>query len=204
MTLVVRRESSDLKNNLGGDIFIGGLYGGIALECYSSGWTRFGSGWVKSGWLYTPKWTQNHAIAFFKILKEEDGTGYIHVCDVADPVHSIWLETSTGFRKREDLSWSGQPNTVLWKFTWQAHDLAAVRSLIKQAFTARDLRIFCQDRSPFQQVLDQFSPNSSLEDMTAIVIDYCRTRVLFPDLLSEISAHNPKQYERHFAEIYRV
>jgi hypothetical protein len=49
-----------------------------------------------------------------------------------------------------------------------------------------------------------FGLNASLEDIAGELIDYCETRVLFPELISEIGKDNPKQHELHFAEIYRV
>lgn len=195
---------TNLKSDLGGDIFIGGQFRGYPLVVHASEWARYGSGWVKSGWLWSPELAESHAVAFFKVHKREDGTGYIHLCDVANPLHTIFFETSTGFRQTVEIAWSQQPNAVLWHFTWQAYSVAAIRRLVEDAFTAQNLRSFCQDRSTFRPVLNRFGLNASLEDMAAALIDYCETRLLFPELVSEIGKDNPRQHELHFAEIYRI
>ena len=78
----------------------------------------------------------------------------------------------------------------------QTHRIAAIRKLLLSAFTAQDLRRFCQDREPFQPILIKFAPNPSLADMVDEVISYCETRDLWSELLSEVARENPRQYQR--------
>jgi hypothetical protein len=81
------------------------------------------------------------------------------------------------------------------------YNLAAIRSLIRDAFEARELRRFCQDRPTFRPLLSRFGPGFSFEEMIDAVIDYCKTRLLFPELLAEIRKYNPRQYDRYAAQL---
>jgi formylglycine-generating enzyme required for sulfatase activity len=74
--------------------------------------------------------------------------------------------------------------------------------LLRQAFTPRELRRFCDDRPTFRPILSSFGPKFSHEDMIDAIIDYCRTRLLFPDMLVEIKSANLRQYQRHYAHLY--
>jgi hypothetical protein len=74
--------------------------------------------------------------------------------------------------------------------------------LLKAAFTARELRRFCQDRPAFRSLLDRFGVDLRLEDMADDVIEYCQKRGLFSDLLGAIWEFNPVQYERYFPRIH--
>jgi hypothetical protein len=78
--------------------------------------------------------------------------------------------------------------------------IPAIRNLIRDAFTHADLRRFCQDRAEFRPV--SFSENASLDDMSDALIEYCRTQVLFAELLAEIEKINENQYQRHYEAIY--
>ncbi len=80
--------------------------------------------------------------------------------------------------------------------------IAAIRVLIRDAFTAATLRRFCQDRPTFQPLLTRFDANPDLDSMADALIEYCRTQVLFPLLLAGIKEHSPGQYERHRSAIY--
>jgi hypothetical protein len=80
--------------------------------------------------------------------------------------------------------------------------VAAIRNLMRDVFTAQELRRFILDRPEFRPVDGHFGPNSSLEDMIDAVIDYCRTQVLFAELLAEIRELNPRQFSRHKAQIF--
>jgi hypothetical protein len=85
-------------------------------------WAKYGTGWVKSGWLYIPERTHSHAVTFFKIHAFDDKTGYIHILDSANPTHKLWLETNTGFREEQTFCWDEHKDalrTALWQFTWQ-------------------------------------------------------------------------------------
>ncbi len=75
--------------------------------------------------------------------------------------------------------------------------IAAIRDLIHDAFTDKELWRFCQERPAFDPVLVDFSSEASLADMTDILIEYCQKHQLLSDLLSAIQEENPAQYERY-------
>jgi hypothetical protein len=81
-------------------------------------------------------------------------------------------------------------------------DIAVVRELLKAAFSAPRLRIFCQDRPAFEPLLTRFGPNDGLEDMVARVIDYCREKHLWKALLDEVKADNPGQWARFEGQVW--
>jgi len=112
------------NNDLGYGIRIGGMYEYLPLLLVASEWAKYADrGWVKSGWLYEPnKSGTSHAVAFFKIHLDDDGTGYIHILDAANPVHTICLETQTGFRKEQEFCWDNVApveRTTFWEFRWK-------------------------------------------------------------------------------------
>ena len=110
-------------DDLGNGIRIGGVYRGKPLSIVAGNWINYyDTGWVRSGWFYTPERTYNFAETFFKIHIFHEGNGYMHILASANPEHIIWLETGTGFRKEEPLCWSGEtstPRTDLWFFNWK-------------------------------------------------------------------------------------
>jgi serine/threonine protein kinase len=81
------------------------------------------------------------------------------------------------------------------------YNIASIRNLLIEAFMAKEITRFCQDRPVFRPILVHFGPNYSLADMTDALIEYCRTRILFDELLTEIREFNPKQYDRHSGEL---
>lgn len=105
-------------NDLGYGITLGGFYKDIALSVVATEWTLYGQTLVRSGWLFIPQWTANHALAFFKIHVQEDGTGYIHIVDAAAPAHSIHLLTSSGDMLQGEFHFRDHPATI-WTFTWR-------------------------------------------------------------------------------------
>jgi hypothetical protein len=84
------------------------------------------------------------------------------------------------------------------------YDIAAIRTLLRNSFTAKDLWRFCQTRPALEPILAHFSPGHSLEDMIDVVTEYCRTRMLFPELLSEIRSYDPKQFEIYRSKSFEV
>jgi hypothetical protein len=76
------------------------------------------------------------------------------------------------------------------------YDLATIRRLLLATFTSDTLRRFCQERKAFRPITADFSPRQGLNDMIDSVLDYCRTQVLFGELLAEIREYSPRQYER--------
>jgi 3',5'-cyclic AMP phosphodiesterase CpdA len=81
------------------------------------------------------------------------------------------------------------------------YNIAAIRNLLRDAFTARELERFCQDRPVFRPLLRNFGPGASLEERIDAVLTYCDTRLLFPELLAEIRDYNPRQYRRYAAQL---
>jgi len=75
-------------------------------------------------------------------------------------------------------------------------NLSAVAGLLRDAFTVRDLRRFCQERPIFQPVLFEF-PDAGLNDMIYVLLDYCTRHDLCGELLAQLRLHNPRQYEGH-------
>ncbi|NLF13469.1 MAG: hypothetical protein GX597_16930 [Anaerolineaceae bacterium] len=75
-------------------------------------------------------------------------------------------------------------------------NLSAVAALLRDAFTVRDLRRFCQERPAFQPVLLEF-PDAGLNDMIYVLLDYCTRHDLCGELLAQLRHHNPRQYEGH-------
>jgi hypothetical protein len=83
----------------------------------------------------------------------------------------------------------------------QSYNIAAIRELLLVAFTPAELRRFCQDRPPFRPIVYKFGPGHGLDDMVDEVMDYCRTQLLWDELLAEVKEHNPRQYARFETEL---
>jgi hypothetical protein len=84
-------------DHLGKGIRFGGSYRGIRLRIAATEWTPYGSDReIRSGWLFIPQWTANHALTFFKIHTYSVGEGYIHIADVTEPAHPVYLSTEAG------------------------------------------------------------------------------------------------------------
>ena len=81
------------------------------------------------------------------------------------------------------------------------YNVAAIRQLLEDAFDARDLKRFCQDRSELRRCLIDFGLNASLGDMIDVVITHCQKQLLFRTLLAGIEGHNPNQFERYKDQI---
>jgi hypothetical protein len=102
------------------------------------------------------------------------------------------------------LHLGGQPASGTWQEAASPpgeYNLAAIRTLLRDAFTDRELQRFCHDRPQFHPILSQLGANASLEETIDAVITYCEKRLLFPELLSEIEECNPRQYRRHAARL---
>jgi hypothetical protein len=81
------------------------------------------------------------------------------------------------------------------------YNTAAIRNLLRDAFTAQDLWRFCQERPNFQPVLVQFPYNPSPAQMIDVLTQYCQTQLLFDELLLAVREANPRQYERYQAQL---
>jgi hypothetical protein len=79
--------------------------------------------------------------------------------------------------------------------------IPAIRELLRAAFTDKELRRFCQDRPALRPSLHSFSDKASLEDMIDAIMSYCRTRLLWDELLSGVAEVNPRQYNRFAARL---
>lgn len=77
-----------------------------------------------------------------------------------------------------------------------AYDIAKIRKLLTEAFTAEDLRRFCEDRQVLRPIVPRLGPGMGLDDMVDEVITYCRTHLRFPKLLAAVKEVNPLQYAR--------
>lgn len=74
------------------------------------------------------------------------------------------------------------------------YDIAAIRRLLMEAFTAEDLLRFCQDEPALEPVTVRFGPGQGLDDMVAEVINYCKTHRQVAALLEAVERANPAQY----------
>ena len=83
----------------------------------------------------------------------------------------------------------------------QSYNIAAIRSLLLAAFTAEELRRFCQDRPSFSPILNDLGPNASLQQIGDQLITNCERRILFNELLDGVKEVNPGQYARYASQI---
>ncbi len=84
------------------------------------------------------------------------------------------------------------------------YNLGAISDLLTQALMdERDLRRFLRDRREFETVLRLVGVGAGLSDHVDVLIEYCRSRLLFDELLATIREENPRQYEQ-FAGQLRV
>jgi hypothetical protein len=90
----------------------------------------------------------------------------------------------------EHIVQSAQPN------------LQAIRGLLREAFIRGELRRFCSERALFQPICDHFKPKMNRKRQINIVLKYCRSRLILSELLTEIRAFNPRQYERYAPYLY--
>jgi hypothetical protein len=85
-----------------------------------------------------------------------------------------------------------------------AIDLLVVRELLAAAFTAADLRRFCYYRPHLREVLDGFADKPSLNDLVDALLEFGETRGLLADLLRDVEAERPRQYERFRSHLYQT
>lgn len=79
----------------------------------------------------------------------------------------------------------------------QSYDIAAIRTLLSNAFTTKTLPRFCQDRPRFRRIKDGFSSNDGLDDMVDKLIDYCEVHLFWDELLAAVKQEYPRQYARY-------
>jgi len=90
---------------------------------------------------------------------------------------------------------------VAGEWTDAPYDVGAVRRLLLAAFTPQDLVRFCQDEAPFRPVVAYFGPGQGLVDMVDRLVDYCRTRALWDELLAAVKRANPAQFDRFAGQL---
>jgi hypothetical protein len=78
----------------------------------------------------------------------------------------------------------------------------ALRALLAEAFLPEELRRFCLERKAFRPVVGRFGTGHGLDDMIDELFDYCRTRLLWDELLAEVTRDRPEQVAR-FADRLR-
>jgi hypothetical protein len=71
-----------------------------------------------------------------------------------------------------------------------------LRELLQAAFEPDTLRRFCREDRRFRPLLDRFAHNASLLDMIDEVFEFCRTQLLWEDLLDAVAEHSPRHYDR--------
>ena len=76
------------------------------------------------------------------------------------------------------------------------YNLAAIRQLLLNSFSAKELRRFCQDRMAFRPIVADFGPGANKNDMVDRMLEHCETRLLFDSLLHEVAQARPRMYER--------
>ena len=86
----------------------------------------------------------------------------------------------------------------------EKYDLGAVRALLRDAFNAKGLWRFCQDRSSFRPLLADLPHDYSLEDLIDRLLEYSRIHDLLDELLAEVQKVNERQYALHADRLQRL
>ena len=81
------------------------------------------------------------------------------------------------------------------------YNIAAIRRLLTAAFDDKELRSLCLDRSVLRPIVARFGSRMGLDDMIDEVIDYCRTRLVWDELLAAVKEERPAQYVRFAPEL---
>jgi ActR/RegA family two-component response regulator len=77
-----------------------------------------------------------------------------------------------------------------------AASVAAVRELLRESFSDRDLRWLCQDNTDLRPIIDRMPGTMSLLDMAREVTDYCEKQQLWHELLAAVAKANPRRVKR--------
>jgi hypothetical protein len=79
----------------------------------------------------------------------------------------------------------------------EEYNITAIRELLTAAFmNSRALRSFCNSHREFQPFLQLINEGAGLQDHVDKLIDYCKTYILFDELLAGVYQINPRQYAR--------
>ena len=130
--------------------------------------------------------------------------------EVTDP----WLKTDTVRAGTWASGALGLGVSALWLFNLisqkrkgrdgvsQGYNIAAIRRLLLAAFVeGGDLRRLCLDCVPLQPIVVHFGPHQGLDEMVDEVIDYCRTSLVWKELLAAVKETAPEQYGRFEADL---
>jgi hypothetical protein len=70
-----------------------------------------------------------------------------------------------------------------------------IRTLLRNAYSATTLKQFCNDRRGFREVLRRIGPNEGLDGVIDKLLEYCRTNLLWEELLGEVAEDKPAWYK---------
>lgn len=104
---------------------------------------------------------------------------------------------------RNEGTGTGEPHAVVVDVQINPEDppYAALRKLLMEAFSPRDLRRFCEERRAFQPVVARIGSAQRLDDMVDEVLDHCRMHLLWDDLVAEMAEVRPAQVRRFADEL---
>lgn len=81
------------------------------------------------------------------------------------------------------------------------YDTAAIRDLVRTAFTPEDLKNFCFDNFP--EIYNRFS-NDSIDNLRQKVIEYAKEEDRIFELLQAIKQENPRRYSHYHQPLIKV
>ena len=122
--LLTASTVSFAQRSLGYNLDMGGTYTDKNYELYvnQSEWIDYGTtGKVKSGWLYCNEYGSAHAVVFFKIQTNNDGTGTIYMNGCANPKSTVCFKNFSGIQEHWDLCWdcSDGLSKKSYNFKWK-------------------------------------------------------------------------------------
>jgi hypothetical protein len=119
-----------VNGDLGFGLTIGGVHEGAELLALACPEYEYKETWVRSGWLYSGFSAGAYlAVAFFKMHRSPDNTGYIHIRDASSPPHIVWFKAPTPQYQQAILHYipvnllvngiiQTATDSVDWTFTW--------------------------------------------------------------------------------------
>jgi len=82
------------------------------------------------------------------------------------------------------------------------YNFSAIRRMLEAAFASgAELRRFCEDHKELRPVVTSFGPGMGLDDMVDKVIDYCRTRLAWDDLLNAVQEERGGIYAQFASQL---
>lgn len=83
----------------------------------------------------------------------------------------------------------------------EEYNIGAIRRMLLAAFSGEELRRLCLDDPALRPVVASFGPGMGLDDMVDHVVDFCRTRLAWDDLLAAVRQHRAPVYARFAPEL---